>query len=153
MEIERLINELEEIIENSWHLPLSGGRAVVNSNEIKNILENLRLNLPKEVLQAKNIVAERTKIIDDAKRESEAIMKISEEKIRNLVNKNEIVKNAQIIANKVLADAKEKAKQMRTSSCEYVEELMKNVDQALTSNLTEIRKVRQNLRHSEHKFD
>ena len=35
MEIERLIDELEDILEVSWHLPMTGGKALINTNEIK----------------------------------------------------------------------------------------------------------------------
>ena len=39
MDIENLIDEIEDILEVSWHLPLSGGRAVIDSKEIRRILE------------------------------------------------------------------------------------------------------------------
>lgn len=146
MNIEKLIDELDDIIDASWHLPMSGGKVIVDSKEIRRLLEDLRLKLPNEVTQAKNIVADRTRIIEDAKRESEAMIRISEEKIRSMVSKSEIVKSAQLTAGKIVSDAKVKSREMKAAANEYVEELMKQTDQIMTANLSEVRKARQSLK-------
>ena len=56
MEIDRLLDELEDVLEISWQVPLSGGKAFVDTKEVKRILEDVRLILPVEVVQAKKIV-------------------------------------------------------------------------------------------------
>ena len=58
MDIDNLMDELEDILEASWRLPLSGGKAMVDTSEVKRILEDIRLALPREVVQAKKIVDE-----------------------------------------------------------------------------------------------
>ena len=146
MSIEKLIDELEDILEASWNLPLSGGRVIVNADEVRRVLEDLRLKFPKEVIQAKNIVADRTEIIKDAKREAETMVKISEEKIRAMVADSEIVKQAQETANNILSEARTKSKEMKIAASEYVDDLMKRTDQLMTASLSEIRKARQSLR-------
>ena len=153
MDIENLIDELEDIIDVSWHLPLSGGRAVIDSQEIRRILEDIRLKLPKEILQARKIVDDRSKIIENAKTEVETMMKVSEERVKNMVSKNEIVRNAQMSANSIISEASAKAKEMKSSANEYVEEMMKQLDQVVASNLTEIRKARQMLRSNDLKSE
>lgn len=153
MDIENLIDELEDIIDVSWHLPLSGGRAVIDANDIRRTLEDIRLKLPKEILQARKIVDDRTKIIEDAKAESETMIKVSEERVKAMVNKSEIVRNAQMSANSIIAEATAKAKEIKSSANEYVEEIMKQLDQVVASNLAEIRKARQMLRSTDFKSE
>ncbi len=148
MDIENLLDELEDILEASWRLPLSGGKAVVESNEIKRILEDIRLKLPKEIIQARKIVDERNKILDNAQSEIDTMMKISEEKIKNMVSKSEIVKSAQNSASNIISEATQKAKEIRTSTNEYVNNMMKKLDDSVTANLAEIRKARQLLQSS-----
>lgn len=114
-------------------------------------MEDLRLKLPKEVVQAKSIVADRSKIIDDAKSEAENIMRISEEKIKSMVKQSEIVKNAQLAANKIVSEGKEQAKEMKLAATNYIEGIMKQVDQTMVSSLSEIRKTRQALHSPENK--
>ena len=145
MSIENLIREMEDILENSWGLPMSGGRVVLNSKNIRKILEDIRLDLPQEIVQAQKIINERNRIIEGGKNEAETMIKLSEEKIKMMVSQSEIVKSAQIAADNILADAKSKAEEIKKSSNEYVTEMMKRLDESVTQNLVEIRKARQAL--------
>lgn len=143
MDIDNLMDELEDILEASWRLPLSGGKAMVDTSEVKRILEDIRLALPREVVQAKKIVDERNKILDKAQSEIDAMMKISEEKVKNMVSKSEIVRSAQNTANDIISEANARAKEIKNSTNEYVSNMMKRLDETVTSNLAEIRKARQ----------
>ena len=142
MSIENLINEMEDMLENSWGLPMSGGRVVLNSKDIRKILEDIRLSLPQEMVQAQKIINERNRIIEGAKTEAETMIKVSEEKIKVMVSQSEIVKAAQAEADSILNDAKTKAQELKKSSNEYVQEIMRNLDDSVTQSLVEIRKAR-----------
>lgn len=148
MSIENLMDNLEDIMEASWHLPMSGGKTVIDAGEVKRILEDIRLQLPKEILQARKIIEDRTKIIEDAKHEAQNIIKVSEEKIRAMIEKSEIVKNAQTSANNIISEATKQSKEMKLSANKYAQDVMKQLDEVVTSNLTEIRKARQMLQSS-----
>lgn len=145
MEIERLIDELEDVLEGSFGLPMSGGKVIINPNDIRKILEDMRLNLPQEIIQAQKVVSERSRIIEAAKTEAEAIMKVSEDKVRNMVSQSEIVKSAQNTARNIISDADNKAKELKNSVNEYISEMMKKLDETITQNLIEVRKARQAL--------
>ena len=73
------------------------------------------MSLPTDIAQAKKIVETRAKILEDTHTEAAQIMKTSEEKIRALVNKNEIVKAAQISAQNIISDAQSQAKEIKNS--------------------------------------
>lgn len=148
MSIEDLINEMEDMLENSWGLPMSGGRVVLNAKNLRKILEDIRLGLPQEIVQAQKIIKERNRIIENAKADSEAMFKVSEEKIKNMVSQTEIVKAARVEADEIVNDATAKSKEIKKSANEYVEELMKRLDETITQNLVEIRKARQSLQSS-----
>ncbi len=143
MDIENLMDELEDILEASWHLPLSGGKAMVDTNDVKRILEDIRLAMPKEMVQAKKIVDERDRILNNAQSEIDTMMKISEEKIKSMVSKSEIVKSAQTSADNIISEATAKAKEIKSSANEYVCNMMKKLDETTSATLAEIRKARQ----------
>jgi hypothetical protein len=148
MSIEHVIDELEDLIEESWRLPMSGGRVVVSAESIARVLEDLRLHLPKEIVEARKIVTDRTQIIERAKNEAETLTKLYREKAKHLVNRDEIIKNAQIVAKDMLMDAKQKSREMRLAASKYAEKLMKDVEDALSMNLAEIKKVKQSLKNN-----
>lgn len=149
MNIEDLIDEIDELIDKSFELPLTGGRSVVDASKIRELLEDLRLHMPQEFRQAKAIVADRTQIINDAKKEAESIIKVAQERARIMVDKEEIVKNAQEKANDIMNQSNQKAREMKKAASEYVDDLMRRTDEALSANLSEVRKTRQSLKVSQ----
>ena len=140
--IEKLISSLENELDSAWKLPMSGGKIFLDASEIKNLISEVKENLPMELVQAKKIVQNRSSIIEKARIEAETIIKNSEEKIKSLVNNNQIMKAAKIKAENVLADATSKAKELRTSADEYASNIMKRLDETVSSSLLEIKKVR-----------
>ena len=146
MGIEEIIDRLEDLLEDSWHLPMSGGKIIVSSENIKRILEDLRLNLPKEIIQAKKIVADRNQIIENTKNEAQTMTKAFQEKAKALGSRDEIVRSAQNAAKEIISEANQKSKDMRFAAMKYTEKLLKDVEEALNNNLSEVKKVKQSLK-------
>ena len=149
MTTEELLDELYDMVDKAWNLPLSGGRAVLDGEEVKQVLDEIRDRLPQELCQAKATAADRAQIISDAKREAESIVRVAEERARNMVNQDEIVRQAKAKANDLISQAQTKCREMRRASNEYVDDLMRRADEGLTENLAELRKTRQNIKASQ----
>ena len=64
--VEELMEELYALVEKAVKLPLSGGRTVLDGEEVKAILDEMRDHLPQETRQARAIVADRTQILAKA---------------------------------------------------------------------------------------
>lgn len=146
MRVEELINELQDMIGDAKVLPLSGGKVIVESEKIYDLLDELQDTLPAEVRQAKNIVADRGQIISEAKKEAEDIIRAAEERKKQMIEQSEVMREAKAEAAELLNDVKAKASEMRKAANDYVENIMKKTDDAITAQLTELRKTRQNLR-------
>lgn len=149
LNVEELIDELYDMVEKAWNLPLSRGRAMLDVEEVKEILDEIREALPQEIRQAKAIVADRSQIISDARREAETIVRVAEERARTLVNQDEIVRQAQQKANELLAQSQARFREMRKASNDYIDDLMRRTDEGLATNLAELRKTRQNIKASQ----
>lgn len=149
MKVDELLEELYDIVNKATGLPLSRGRVMVDGEEIKQILDEIREELPQEIRQAKAIVADRTQIISDAKREADTIVRVAEERAKALVNQNEIVRQAQQKANDLITQSQIKFREMRKASNDYIDDLMRRTDEGLASNLAELRKTRQSIKASQ----
>ena len=103
MSVDELIDELYDMVEKAWSFPLSHGRAVVDGGDVKQILDEIRAGLPQEIRQAKAIVADRSQIISDAKREAETVVRVAEERAKAMVAQDEITRQAQQKANELLS--------------------------------------------------
>ena len=148
MNTEDLIDELYAMVEKAWSLPLSHGRAVLDGDEVKKILDEIKQALPQEIRQAKAIVADRSQIISDARQEAETIVRLAEERKKAMINQHEIVKQAQQKSNDMISQTQAKIREMRKASNDYIDDLMKRTDDALAANLAELRKTRQNIKAS-----
>lgn len=144
--VEDMIEELYEMLDKGWKLPLSGGKTVVDANEVRQVLQDIRDSLPHELDEAKAIVADRSKILAAARRDSESIIRSAEERARAIVNQDELVRQAQLKAQEIMTQAQAKVREMKKASNDYVDDLMKRTDEALSENLAELRKTRQSIK-------
>lgn len=147
--IEDLIDEMYDLLEKGWKMPLSAGKVFVDGEEVRQILDEIKEEIPTEVRKAKAIVADRAQIIDEAHREAETIIRVAQEKANAMIEQDEVVRQAQAKANELLAQAQAKFKEMRRASNDYVDDLMRRTDESLSENLAELRKTRQNIKNSQ----
>jgi F0F1-type ATP synthase membrane subunit b/b' len=146
MRVDELISELQDLVADSKTLPLSGGKVIVDAEKIYDILDEIQDTLPAEVRQAKNIVADRGQIISEAKKEADDIIRAAEERKKQMIEQSEVMREAKAESTELINAAKAKSAEIRKAANDYVENIMKRTDDAITAQLTELRKTRQNLR-------
>ena len=148
MNIDELLDLMEETLEAATGLPFAGGKRVVDIDKLQDIIDEVRLNLPTEVRQARAIVNDRADIVADAKRGAEALVRKAEERARILVGEQEIVKAAQQRAAEIVGGAQTQAREMRTTVTEYCENMLRVTEEQLARNAAEVKTVRANLRQT-----
>lgn len=148
MNIDELLDLMEETLEDATGLPFAGGKRVVDIDKLQDIIDEVRLNLPTEVRQARAIVNDRADIVADAKRGAEALVRKAEERARILVGEQEIVKAAQQRAAEIVGGAQTQAREMRTTVTEYCENMLRVTEEQLARNAAEVKTVRANLRQT-----
>ena len=140
MSIEELLEQFDEILDGGVKLP--GKRTVVDVEKLRALVDDIRLNIPGEIKQARGIVADRTDIITNAKREADGIIRSAEERAKALVTQEEITRLAQEKASEIIATAQAKSREMRKAAQDFVDDIMRRADEGLTANLSEVRKTR-----------
>ncbi len=151
MKLEMLIDELQEIVDGSFKMPLSGGKKVVNTQRIQEIVEEMRTNMPQEVRQAKSIAADRSNILSKSKQEAETIVQQAEERAKAMVERSEITRQAQQRASEIIAKANDEAAKIRQAANQYMDGLMKKADDELSATLASLKKTRQSLKSYQNK--
>ena len=146
MNMEELLDQLDEMLDKSMKIP--GGKSLISIEKFRIVIDDIRLNVPQEIKQARGIVADRAEIIANAKKEAEGIIHAAEERARAMVAQEEITKLAQQKANETVAQAQAKSREMRKAAQDFVEEIMRRTDESLSANLSEVRKTRQALKPS-----
>ena len=140
MNIDELFEQLDETLDGGLRIP--GKKSVLDVEAIRAIVDDMRMILPQEIAQAKNIVKDKNEIIANAKHEAEGIIRAAEERAKALVAEEEITKLAQAKAGEIITSAQLKSKEMRRAAQDFVDDIMRRADDGLTANLAEVRKTR-----------
>ena len=146
MNVEELLELMEETLEEGTAVPFSPSKRIVDVDRMRDIIDEVRNNLPDEIRDTKKIVADREQIIKAARAESENIIKQAEERARGLVSDQEITKRAQQRAVEILTAAQQQAKEISRSATTYCETILKNSEEVLARSVSDIKNTRMNLR-------
>lgn len=146
MTINEILDTMDDILEKAWNLPLSGGRCIVDIDQMQELISDIRLNLPKEIKQAKMIVTDRQDILVDAKKEADQIIQDAEKRAKALVSESEVHKRAQSKANQMMAQAHEQATDLRQATNNYVDSILSSAEETLARKLQELKTAHTELR-------
>ncbi|WRS27446.1 ATPase [Oscillospiraceae bacterium MB08-C2-2] len=148
MNIEEVLDTLDELLDKAWSLPLSGGRCVVDAEKVRDLIDDIRINLPTEIKQARSIVDDRSEILNVARREGEGIIRKAEERAKSLITQEEVVKQAQARAADIQTQTQVKAREMRTAAQEFSDDILRVTEESMVKALSELKSTRQALRNA-----
>ena len=151
MNVNELLDTIEDTLEESTSMPLSGGKRLVDVEKVRDYLDDIRANLPGELRQAQQIVNDRAQIVDTANAQAQAIVKKAEERARILVSDAEIVKAAQQRAAEITAAAQSESRTLRQTVTDYCDNMLKTTEETMAENAAQVKSVRANLRQSPRK--
>ena len=144
--IEAMLETLEEILEEGVAVPLSGGKRVVDIDQARDIIDDIRINMPQEILQAKAIVKDKAAIMAKANKEAEEIVRRAEERARHLVDHEEIVLKATEKAREITQTSQQQAQQIKTTVTNYCDNLLTQTQEQLKKSLDEVKLVKDSLK-------
>ena len=126
---------------------MSRGRVLIDQEQFLDMLADLRAQLPRELEDARRIVADRNNILETAKKEAEMTTRAAEERARRLVDHDEIVKQAQMQANEIMSTAQLQSRELKKAAIEYADSVLAQVDEQLNKSVIEVRQRRQGFRN------
>ena len=118
-----LLEELEDLITSSSKMPFSE-KGIIDLDVAQKIMEDIRLNLPRDIQQAKWLNSEKDRIISEAKREYNRMINEAKDQVEYLVNNNNITKDAQKRADALVKGAEKLSNFTKYRSYEYIDELL-----------------------------
>ena len=148
MNVNELLDTIEDTLEESASMPLSGGKRLVDVEKVRDYLDDIRANLPGELRQAQQIVNDRAQIVDTANAQAQVIVKKAEERARVLVSEAEIVRAAQQRAAEITAAAQSESRTLRQTVTDYCDNMLKTTEETMVENAAQVKNVRANLRQN-----
>lgn len=145
MDVLKLIDEIEDILENASSIPFSN-KVMVDVDELFEILREIRIKLPDEIKQASWIKEERQRILAEAQKDADTMLNEAELKLKELIDENEITKKAKEMAEEIVAKAQSNAKEIRLGALEYADNILLETQQNLKNVIELLNENRQELR-------
>lgn len=145
MEIFTLLENLEDILSGGTKVPLSS-KVVVDADELREILEEIRLKLPDELKQARWVKEERQRILEDAHKEADDIVKEAETRIISMIDDHEITRQAMAQKEEIIESANKVSKEISMGTREYADALLERLEEILKETLDVIHNNRKELK-------
>ena len=145
MEIFTLLENIEDILEKSKGVPFSN-KVLVDKEEILEIISELRLKLPEELKQAKWIKEERQRILVEAQKEADDIVKEAENRIISMIDEHEITKTAYEKKAEIIETANEMSREISKGTKDYADNVLNGIEVALQEALKIIQNNRNELK-------
>ena len=145
MEIFTLLETLEEMLEASKSIPFST-KGIINKEEMLEIIKEIRLKLPDELKQAKWVKEERQRILVEAQKEADDIVKEAENRIISMIDEHEITRKAYEQKAEIIETANEMSREISKGTKDYADSILLNIENALQNALETIQNNRKELK-------
>ena len=121
-EVMELIDMLYTMVSEAWGVPLGNDKCIVEREKALKLIEEIKAQLPSELSEAKRLVAARDEFIGNAKREADSLRRAAEERARQLIDEQEIVRVSQARSSELIASAETRSRELRRVATEYVDD-------------------------------
>ena len=148
--IEQKIEDIYAFVESCKMQRLSATRVIVPKDELYDLLDDLRRDIPTEIIRSRKILNQRDQILDDANTKAQAMLADAKEQYKALVEEDNIMQQAYQQAEKtvneanaraqaIIDDARKQAEEIGNGAIYYTSDLLtmaeKTIQEAYTNTL------------------
>jgi hypothetical protein len=137
MDINARLQQLEDIVQEAKSMPLSSS-VLVNREDLLELVEAAREELPDEIKQARWIVKDREELLAKARRDADAVVDKAHSERAWILSEKEVVRAAHETAEQIIGEAEERARQMRLEAEDYVDAKLAQFEIALGKTYDEL---------------
>lgn len=141
-DVNRLIDMLYEQIEDAKSPALKPNMSMVDRDELLDLLDELRAQLPIEIKRAQELLSAREKFVEDAKRDVERMMRQAELEAKAKVSDSEILTAARQKAQSIVSNAENRTHRLYQVANEYAEDALTRTEEAIQMALDEVKQSR-----------
>ena len=128
MEILQLVDQLEQIFNRGYRLPLSDS-LVVSEEECMRLIDQMRISVPSAIKESERMVAERDRILDEARAEGEAIVEQARQHAVNMISQEVVTQEARREAEQIVARSRAEAEGLLNRSRDEADGLIRDAEE------------------------
>lgn len=141
---EALLQRVLDIVNNAKAMPLSAS-VLVPRDELVEIVTEAIERLPGELRDARWLLREREEFLADREREAEALLEDVRAQAEHIVSRSEVVRQANLVAQRILDDANDEARRLRHEAEDYCDQKLAGMEIVLERIARTVRAGREKL--------
>ncbi len=138
MDIQHLVDRLEDLVDEGRHL-FGTKYTMVDEERALEIIDQMRISIPEEIEKAARTIQLRDRVLAEANEEAARIVQQARQHSEDLIDEQEMVKQAKVRAEFVIEQAKIEAQKITREADEYVLVQLSQLEQRFAMTLDEIR--------------
>jgi hypothetical protein len=111
VDILHLIDRLEEIVSEGRRVPVGGG-VVVSRQKMIDLIDRMRVALPREVYDARDVLEQKDAVIAAGQQEAEDLLNRAHEELEKRLNETEVVKAAHERSRELTLEAERRVRDL-----------------------------------------
>ena len=144
--IEQKIEDIYAFVESCKPQALSQSKVVVPKNDLYDLLDDLRRDVPEEITRYQKMLSQRDAILEDAEAKADAIKLDAQEQYKAMVEEHAIMQEAYQQAEETVARANAEAQAIIDTARRQAEEIGKAIARACESAVSNSRALETALR-------
>jgi cell division septum initiation protein DivIVA len=144
LDVTKVLDELVDLVEAARSMPMSAS-CVVNRADVLGLLDDLRDRLPEAMGEAREVLEERSAVLEEGEREAEALLQAARLERARLLEETDVLRAARAESDLVLAEAADEAERMRAEVDDYVDAKLAHFEIVLTGTLEAVGRGRAKL--------
>ncbi len=117
-----LLRRVIDIIQGTRTLPLSSSVKLDNKDEVLDLLDEACHQLPEETRRARWLLKERDEFVAKMQREGEDILQAARLQAERMVQRTEIVRQAQATSRRLVEEGRDEARRLRLEAEDYCDQ-------------------------------
>ena len=143
---EDIIGALYDMVQDARSMPLAADKCILERDKVLDMLDEIIAQLPGELKQSRAIVESRNELVGQARREAESILREAQEKAKQMVTKEAIYIEAKKRSEELVGQTQNKINQLRKAGNDYMDESLRQTEDAIAQALAEVRETRMKFR-------
>ena len=141
--VEKLTSAIK-MVEEARSVPLSAS-CVVHRGELLGVLDEAKDALPESIAKAESILANKDKVIDEGRMQAEKMIAMAREEASQLIEQTAIMQQAREEAKNILSQARAEAKEQKLEIEEYIDSRLATLEVILNKTQEAISRGRERL--------
>ena len=138
MDILHLIDRLEELFNESKPF-LWSKKVMVDEERMLDLIDQMRLSIPDEIKESQLVINQKERIIAQSHEEARRTIDLAHDQSKKLVENDQIVKKAEIIAENIKQKAVDETKLIKKEADDYAIQSLEHLETELVRILTQVR--------------